>query len=191
VWLGCPDDRSREPFAYCHGRRHVDGADSVQSTTSFPAVTAAPTALSADSPPPATADQSTAAPGPTTIGQLPPELTGTFAVHIDRTDVAEPDQAGDWFLTLSPTTGYQVGRVASGVVENPGSLTVAGEQITFSNELGIGASPGPGVYSWVVTTDTLTFANVSDACAVRVAQTTARSYARCPDRQDTCRDVLR
>jgi hypothetical protein len=129
--------------------------------------------------------------GPTTSGDLPLDINGTFATHINLSDVPEPDQAGDWFLTLTSTAGYQLGRVASGRVENKGDLAVLdGDQLRFSNEQGIGACPGPGVYGWVVDGDTLSLTKVVDGCAVRVAQNTSSLYRRCPGGADTCRDIL-
>jgi hypothetical protein len=172
-------------------------ATATGSTTPAPTAASLPTSTAV--PPPTTAlstpspdvePTSTANNGPTTHGILPPELSATFAARISLSQVAEPDQAGDWFLTLSPTGGYQLGRVASGVIENTGTLAVDGDHLTFSDELGIGACPGEGSYTWSVEGDALTFAKVSDGCAVRVAQNTSTEYSRCPDGADSCRDVL-
>jgi hypothetical protein len=91
---------------------------------------------------------------------------------------------------FTSTTGYEFGRVARGTGENTGDLTIDGDQVTFSNERGAGACPGSGVYSWVVTGQSLVLTLVRDACAVRVAQYVSQPYTHCPSDAVSCRDVL-
>ena len=155
--------------------------------------TAAPTAAPTQAPP-SPSQSGPAATGHTTTGQLPPELAGTFAVHLDLSDVSAPDEAGDWFLTLDAASGYQFGLVSRGFAENAGDLTVDATKISFSNESGKGACPAaPGTYTWKVErgTSALTLTVVSDGCDVRAAQNTAHPYLKCPAGPATCADVLK
>ncbi len=128
--------------------------------------------------------------GVITSGSLPAELIGTFTVSINLDEVTHADEAGDWFLILTRDTGYEFGRLATGTVENYGDLTIDGDQLTFSNEQGAGACVGPGAYTWRVSGDKLTLSMVEDACGVRVVQTSAHTYVRCPNGVGSCREVL-
>lgn len=131
-----------------------------------------------------TSTQPTVAPV-STIGRLPNELAGTFAVVLAVADVPAADEAGFWYLTLSSSTGYAFGRVP-GSPQNTGVLTVSGPTVTFSGERGEGACGGKGTYRWRVSGTTLTFVLVNDTCNVRVKQSTAKTYQRCPRGPDTC-----
>ena len=128
--------------------------------------------------------------GAATNGSLPAELTGTFAVTINPDEVAQADEAGDWFLSLTGDDGYQFGRLVVGTAENYGDLTVDGDHLTFSNEKGVGACSGAGTYIWRASGDSLTLTLVADGCAVRVVQNSAHPYRRCPEGIGSCRDVL-
>jgi hypothetical protein len=119
-------------------------------------------------------------------GTLPPELHATFAVVLATSDVGQGDQAGFWYLTLTPGMGYAFGRAPSDPDENTGVLTVSAGTVTFSAERGEGPCLGAGTYRWTETGDTLSFTVVNDTCAVRVAQTTAKPYRRCSGGPDTC-----
>ena len=121
-----------------------------------------------------------------TIGVLPAELHATFAVLLAPSDVRRADEAGFWYLTLTPGKGYAFGRVPSDPGENTGVLTVSAGTVTFSAERGQGPCDAAGTYRWTKTGDVLSFTVVNDPCSVRVAQTTAKPYRRCSGGPDTC-----
>ena len=142
---------------------------------------------------PSAAPTATEAPAATktTTGTLPASLARTFAARIDPSVVAAPDEAGEWFLTLSSTDGYGFGRVATGLVENPGNLSVAGDRLTFSGESGSGACGPLGSYTWSISDGTLRLAVVADDCAVRVNQYVHQPWIPCPGDPTTCAAVLK
>jgi hypothetical protein len=121
-----------------------------------------------------------------TIGALPDELHATFAVVLATSDVRRGDEAGFWYLTLTPDNGYAFGRAPSDPGQNTGVLTVSAGTVTFSAERGEGPCDGAGTYRWTKTGDTLSFSAVDDSCSVRLAQTTAKPYRRCSGGPDTC-----
>ena len=93
-------------------------------------------------------------------------------------------------MVLSPTDGYGFGRVARGVAENAGDLVVAGNELTFSNEQGLGACVPDGTYTWALDGSRLTLTRVKDGCTVRVEQYVHQAYVRCPGDPATCAAVL-
>jgi len=159
-----------------------------------PAATGATAATA--SPPPSAASAPTASPAapaaslPTTRGTLPAALAGTFAARIDPAVVSGADEAGDWFLVLTPAGGYQFGRVARGIPENTGDLVIAGDRVTFANEQGLGACTPDGTYVWAIDGSRLTLRRLTDDCAVRVDQYVHQAYVRCPGGPATCAAVL-
>jgi hypothetical protein len=148
-----------------------------QSTTSTSATTV---------PESTTTSPPTTVPPLATIGTLPSELQATFAVLLATSDVRRGDQAGFWYLTLTPHDGYAFGRVPSDPGQNTGVLTVSGGTLTFSAERGEGPCAGAGTYRWTAAGDALTFTAVNDPCTVRMQQSTAKPYRRCSGGPDTC-----
>jgi hypothetical protein len=120
------------------------------------------------------------------MGVLPHELDGTFAVLLHAADVPHPDEAGFWYLTLSPSSGYVFGMAPSDPLQNAGALTVSGRTVTFSAERGQGACDGAGSYRYTVSGATLSFTVVSELCTVRAKQTTTQAYRRCSGGPATC-----
>lgn len=127
-----------------------------------------------------------ASPGP--IGSAPAGLVGTWAVKLLTSDVLHTDEAGSWYLTLDDSLHYEFGRLPSDPHPNAGDLQVEGDTITFLHESGPGACGGAGAYHFTVNGDQLTFQVVQDFCGVRVKQTTARPYVRCPGGPAECKD---
>jgi hypothetical protein len=118
--------------------------------------------------------------------RIPTDLAGTFAILIASADVPRADEAGFWALTLSDDGTYVFGRAPTDAHSNTGILTVADDKVTFSDEEGEGACPGPGTYSWTREGEALIFTLVDDACLVRKIQTTAHPYSHCSAGRDTC-----
>jgi hypothetical protein len=113
-------------------------------------------------------------------------LQATFAIDLKTSDVPHTDEAGFWYLTLTPAHGYAFGRVPSDPEQNTGVLTVSGATLTLSGERGQGACPGAGTYRWAATGDTLSLTLVDDPCLVRDDQSTAHPYRRCAGGPSTC-----
>jgi hypothetical protein len=165
------------------------GASSTATPSAAPsAVSESPTSTPAAVPTVST--EASTASGPTTRGTLPAALAGTFAARVDRAVVAASDEAGDWFLVLTPGDGYQFGRVSTGEAENSGDLVVVDNRVTFSNEQGPGACTPDGSYTWSVDGSRLTLTRVTDRCTVRVNQYVHQAYSRCPGEPTTCAAVL-
>lgn len=121
-----------------------------------------------------------------TDGAVPSELEGTFAILLANSDVPKSDQAGFWYLTMTGDQTYEFGKAPADPNANTGVLTVDGDKVTFSDETGDGACPGPGTYSWSRSGDALTFTLVDDSCLARKSQTTAHPYSHCSAGPDTC-----
>ena len=109
-----------------------------------------------------------------TIGALPAELHATFAVLLATSDVRRGDEAGFWYLTLTPGKGYAFGRVPSDPGQNTGVLTVSAGTVTFSAERGQGPCDAAGTYRWTKTGDILSFTVVNDPCSVRLPNPLSR-----------------
>jgi hypothetical protein len=116
---------------------------------------------------------------------IPADLAGTFATLIASADVPRADEAGFWALTLTNDGTYTFGR-APDVHPNTGSLTTTGDTVTFSDEEGEGACPGPGKYTWSRAGDVLSFTVVDDSCLVRKIQTTSQPYVHCSAGAESC-----
>jgi hypothetical protein len=128
----------------------------------------------------------TTVPPLSTVGALPSALRATFAVLLAPSDVQRGDEAGFWYLTLSADSGYAFGRAPSDPAQNTGVLSASAGTLTFSAERGEGPCDGAGTYRWTTTGNSLSFTVVTDPCAVRIQQTTAKPYQRCSAGPATC-----
>ena len=176
--------------AACGGSTTPPGTGAPSGLASTAQATSATTAAPSLPPEPTPASTPAPTPGMTTTGALPASLDHTFAARVDPSVVAAPDEAGDWFLTLTSASGYGFGRVSTGLVDNPGDLAVAGSHLTFSGELGPGACGPTGEYAWAITSGRLVLSVVADDCAVRVSQYVHQPWIPCPGDPTTCASVL-
>lgn len=93
--------------------------------------------------------------------------TGTFTTTIPEEAIGGKEfmanLIGDWQLTFTPEGKYTL--VNKGVDIARGSYSAEGEQITFTEESGIGVEPGntsQSRYSWSLAENTLTFSPIDD-----------------------------
>jgi hypothetical protein len=127
---------------------------------------------------------------------VPPELVGTYATTLEKSDLPKPNQPEfvdgglEWKLTIATSGGADGGPVLEirsadekfGDLEGP-NLSVDGDRLLLGNEecaQKIGYVFFDNEYSWKLVGSTLTLATVKNQCADRVAETilTSRPWSK-------------